>query len=35
MLLKVKNMFMKQKEALIDITIPDEKKFTVVGDIHG
>ena len=28
-------MFMKQKEALIDITIPDEKKFTVVGDIHG
>ena len=35
MLLKVKNMFMDQKEALIDITIPDEKKFTVVGDIHG
>ena len=35
MLLKVKNIFMAQKEALIDITIPDDKKFTVVGDIHG
>ena len=35
MLLKVKNIFMNQKEALIDITIPDDKKFTVVGDIHG
>ena len=35
MLLKVKNIFMDQKEALIDVTIPDEKKFTVVGDIHG
>ena len=35
MLLKVKNIFMAQKEALIDINIPDDKKFTVVGDIHG
>ena len=35
MLLKVKNIFMAQKEALIDITIPKDKKFTVVGDIHG
>lgn len=35
MLLKVKNMFYEQKESLIDITIPDDKKFTVVGDIHG
>ena len=29
MSLKVKNIFMNQKEALIDITIPDNKKFTV------
>ena len=35
MLLKAKNIFSAQKEALIDIDIPDEKKFTVVGDIHG
>ena len=35
MLLKVKNIFMEQKDALIDIDIPNEKKFTVVGDIHG
>ena len=35
MLLKVKNYFMEQKEALIDVTIPDGKEFTVVGDIHG
>jgi serine/threonine-protein phosphatase 5 len=35
MLLKARNIFMEQKEALIDITIPDDKKFTVVGDIHG
>jgi len=35
MLLKVKNYFMEQKEALIDVTIPEGKEFTVVGDIHG
>ena len=35
MLLKVKNIFMAQKEALIDVNIPDDTKFTVVGDIHG
>ena len=35
MLLKVKNIFMEQKEALVDVTIPNDKKFTVVGDIHG
>ena len=31
MLLKVKNIFMAQKEALIDIDIPDDKKFTFIG----
>ena len=31
----MKNIFAAQKEALIDIDIPEEKKFTVVGDIHG
>ena len=35
MLLKVKNIFMAQKEALIDVNIPEDTKFTVVGDIHG
>ena len=35
MLLRVKNYLTEQKEALIDITIPQDKKFTVVGDIHG
>ena len=35
MLLKVKNIFTEHKPALVDITIPNEKKFTVVGDIHG
>ena len=35
MLLKVKNMLSEQKEALIDVTIPEGKNFTVVGDIHG
>ncbi len=35
MLLKVKNIFEAQKEALIDINIPQGEKFTVVGDIHG
>jgi hypothetical protein len=31
MLLKVKNIFEAQKEALIDINIPKGEKFTVVG----
>ena len=35
MLLKVKTIFEAQKEALIDINIPEGEKFTVVGDIHG
>ena len=35
MLLKAKNIFYEQKESLIDINIPTDKKFTVVGDIHG
>ncbi|XP_012139319.1 protein phosphatase D3 isoform X2 [Megachile rotundata] len=33
-LLNVKALFMAQP-SLIDITIPDESKFTVCGDIHG
>ena len=35
MLLKVKQMFLEQKEALVDVDIPNDKEFTVVGDIHG
>ena len=35
MLLKVKTIFESQKEALIDINIPEGEKFTVVGDLHG
>ncbi|KAL3875067.1 hypothetical protein ACJMK2_038005 [Sinanodonta woodiana] len=33
-LLRVREIFMKQP-SLVDITIPDGKKFTVCGDIHG
>ncbi|KAH0568823.1 serine/threonine-protein phosphatase 5 [Cotesia glomerata] len=33
-LLDVKNWFMAQP-SLIDVTIPDENKFTICGDIHG
>ncbi|CAD6231833.1 GSCOCG00001609001-RA-CDS [Cotesia congregata] len=33
-LLDVKNWFMAQS-SLIDVTIPDENKFTICGDIHG
>ena len=35
MLKKAKEIFFEQKEAIIDITIPKDKYFTVVGDIHG
>ena len=35
MLLKAKSIFGAQNESLIDIYIPDNKNFTVVGDIHG
>ena len=35
MLFKVKNIFIEHKPALVDETIPNEKKFIVVGDIHG
>ena len=34
-LLKVKNMYAVVNESLIDVTIPEDKNFTVVGDIHG
>jgi hypothetical protein len=34
MLKKAKEIFFEQKEAIIDITIPKDKYFTVVGDIH-
>lgn len=33
-LLDVKKLFMEQP-SLVDITIPDDEKFTVCGDIHG
>ena len=33
-LLDVKTMFMKQP-SLVDVSIPEEGKFTVCGDIHG
>lgn len=33
-LLDIKAMFMEQP-SLIDVSIPDEGKFTVCGDIHG
>ena len=32
---KLKEYFSNQKESLIDITIPENAKFTVVGDLHG
>ena len=35
MLLKGKRLLSKQEEALIDISIPEDKNITVVGDIHG
>ena len=35
MLIKVRDIYTKQTEALIDITIPDNIEFNVVGDIHG
>lgn len=33
-LLDIKSWFMAQP-SLVDITIPEEKKFTICGDIHG
>ncbi|KAJ8674519.1 hypothetical protein QAD02_005781 [Eretmocerus hayati] len=33
-LLDVKNLFMAQP-SLVDITIPDDNKFTICGDVHG
>ena len=35
MLLKAKKLLAKQEEALVDISIPEGKNITVVGDIHG
>jgi serine/threonine-protein phosphatase 5 len=35
MLLKVKNMYGAVNESLIDVTIPEDRNVTVVGDIHG
>ena len=35
MLIAAKKIFFEQQEALIDISIPKGKNFTVVGDIHG
>ena len=35
MLLKVKQIFCAHRPSLVDVTIPNDKKFTVVGDIHG
>ena len=35
MLIEAKKIFYENQEALIDISIPEGKDFTVVGDIHG
>ena len=35
MLLKAKKLLAEQEEALVDISIPEGKNITVVGDIHG
>ena len=35
MLSKAKDIFMQYNESIIDVNIPNEKHFTVVGDIHG
>ena len=32
---KLKEFFQNQKESIIDISIPEKAKFTVVGDLHG
>lgn len=33
-LLDIKTLFMAQP-SLIDITVPDDSKFTICGDVHG